>query len=928
MGLGCSKGGLQTGFCDKTSIFGCKSYKITSKISTCNKKRNRKSFREKGNRDCTSTRDKFRFLQHVISSTQKERGNETSYKLKTPQRVSPEETFQNGHSKESDRSCKERRLGIYSRFERCIFPYKDFQEPPSVSKVSISRGGLPVQGSLLRADKCSKGIYKSHGCGSSSLKKTKHSVSQLPRRLVGSKLSEAYVVARQDDSVKTVFSTGSDCKQRKIATHAGSKHNIHRQFFQFCDRSSFSNKGETDKFETSSKENFEWSQHCKTFHESARNDCLMSRTHTECKVVYEANTASSSKKLESSSNEYVSRNNGDSSVNFGSELVVSGSEHSTGQIFSKGPIFGNTNHRCQWMGLGRSFRQPYMSGSVEQYAETDAHKLFGNDGCTAELTAVPITLEEQEYIGQVGQHNSLPIHKSTRGYKITSVMQDDVRSMAMGYTESGQITGSTYNGQEKCISRCFEPGTGQTNRVVIEQYNSPEHFSTMGVSNDGSFCNVSKQENSSVLFMGASSSSFCFGCPVNCMAEHVCVCVPPNSAVNEGIDPFSEVSMHNDSNSTTVATSDLLHSPVEVFDSASVETSMQSGDVDTVQGPDITSESGVLTPDCMAVIDRRMSSRGFSKNTCRLLAKSWRSGTQKDYKSKFKRFSGWCLERDIDPYLASLTNCADFLTSLFEDGLKYRTINGYRSMLSAVLAPVGNIPVGQHPFVIRLLRAVFNERPPKKKLVPEWNLLFVLERLKKEPFEPLREASLKWLTWKTCFLLAITSYRRCSDLQSLQLGEGSVNVQKQGITFIRTGLSKQDRPSHMDRKIFIPALSDNKLLDPKRALAYYLKKTECYRKSGSDQEVLKLFLAIKKPNKPVSSQTISRWLVDTIKYCYKKEQKTVKNVKGHSTRSVGPSWALFKGASLQQVMEAADWSRETTFTKFYLKNINTDYMKV
>ena len=166
--------------------------------------------------------------------------------------------------------------------------------------------------------------------------------------------------------------------------------------------------------------------------------------------------------------------------------------------------------------------------------------------------------------------------------------------------------------------------------------------------------------------------------------------------------------------------------------------------------------------------------------------------------------------------------------------------------------------------------------------------------------------------------MAITTFQRCSDLQSLQLGETNVNVQEKGVTFIRTGLSKTDRPGHMKKSVFVPTFKSNKLLDPKRALSYYLKRTEEFRKSGS-AEILKLFLAVNKPHKPVSRQTISKWLVNVIKFSYQKEKKQTPKVKGHSTRSVGPSWALFKGASLDQIMESADWIRENTFVKHYLK---------
>ncbi len=156
----------------------------------------------------------------------------------------------------------------------------------------------------------------------------------------------------------------------------------------------------------------------------------------------------------------------------------------------------------------------------------------------------------------------------------------------------------------------------------------------------------------------------------------------------------------------------------------------------------------------MATIDRHFQTKGFSKDTRTFLSASWRSGTQKDYSAKFRKFSGWCSSKQIDPYTASLNQVADFLTSLYTDGLQYRTISGYRSMLSAVLPPVGNIPVGQHPYIIRLLKGVFNSRPPNVRLLPEWDLPLVLKLIQCSPFEPLRKAPLKFLTWKTvlkCF---------------------------------------------------------------------------------------------------------------------------------------------------------------------------------
>ncbi|CAC5426839.1 unnamed protein product [Mytilus coruscus] len=236
-------------------------------------------------------------------------------------------------------------------------------------------------------------------------------------------------------------------------------------------------------------------------------------------------------------------------------------------------------------------------------------------------------------------------------------------------------------------------------------------------------------------------------------------------------------------------------------------------------------------------------------------------------------------------------------------------------MLSSVLPPVEKIPVGQHPYIIRLLKGVLNSRPPRVKLLPEWNLDKILEMLQKKPFEPMKKAELKFITWKTVFLIAITTFS--SDLQALRLGDGNISVHSRGVYFIREELSKQDRPGHFGAKIFVPAFDAEKLLDPKRALTYYLKSTDNFR--GENRQDSKLFLAISNPHNPISSQTISSWIVSTIQMAYNDKKKSVK---AHSTRAIGPSWALYKGASMKNIMEAADWSRESTITKFYLRHID------
>ena len=144
-------------------------------------------------------------------------------------------------------------------------------------------------------------------------------------------------------------------------------------------------------------------------------------------------------------------------------------------------------------------------------------------------------------------------------------------------------------------------------------------------------------------------------------------------------------------------------------------------------------------------------------------------------------------------------------------------------------------------------------------------------------------------------------------------------MQSRAITFVRQGLSKSDRPRHINSEIVVPAFNEDKQLDPVRVLKCYQKTTKMFRNFGQDQAKLGLFISFMEPHKPVTSQTIAKWIVRVIKLAY---LDSIVKVKGHSTGAIGPSWALFNGASVSSILDAADWFKESTFVRFYLRELN------
>jgi hypothetical protein len=69
----------------------------------------------------------------------------------------------------------------------------------------------------------------------------------------------------------------------------------------------------------------------------------------------------------------------------------------------------------------------------------------------------------------------------------------------------------------------------------------------------------------------------------------------------------------------------------------------------------------------------------------------------------------------VDPISASLSNILSFLADCFDDGLQYRSINVLRSALSSSYPRIDGYAVGQHSYVLNLMKSIFNNRPPKPR---------------------------------------------------------------------------------------------------------------------------------------------------------------------------------------------------------------------
>ena len=79
----------------------------------------------------------------------------------------------------------------------------------------------------------------------------------------------------------------------------------------------------------------------------------------------------------------------------------------------------------------------------------------------------------------------------------------------------------------------------------------------------------------------------------------------------------------------------------------------------------------------------RFQKKGVSREASNLTIKSRRSSSNPNYKSPQVKLTGWCTERKIDPLCSNINQILEVLSQLIQNGLQYRTINNYRSAISA-----------------------------------------------------------------------------------------------------------------------------------------------------------------------------------------------------------------------------------------------------
>ena len=161
-----------------------------------------------------------------------------------------------------------------------------------------------------------------------------------------------------------------------------------------------------------------------------------------------------------------------------------------------------------------------------------------------------------------------------------------------------------------------------------------------------------------------------------------------------------------------------------------------------------------MTHTRLPLVREQLRERGVSSASTDIIMASWRPATAKQYRPHIKRWLQFCGRKCINSFNPTVADTVNFLSDTFHRGVGYDSVNTARGALSSLGIVVDGCRAGNHPLVNRLLRGIFNLRPPLPRFAETWDVQPVLQHLR--TMDPLNSLSLKDLTFKLVMLMALT----------------------------------------------------------------------------------------------------------------------------------------------------------------------------
>ncbi|XP_015670378.1 uncharacterized protein LOC107286514 [Protobothrops mucrosquamatus] len=175
-------------------------------------------------------------------------------------------------------------------------------------------------------------------------------------------------------------------------------------------------------------------------------------------------------------------------------------------------------------------------------------------------------------------------------------------------------------------------------------------------------------------------------------------------------------------------------------------------------GSPSTSRSSVAPTNHLALERRALTRDSYSSRVIAMIQQSKCPSTNRIYDATWRNFCLWCSGHQVQLSAITIPIVLEYLMDGLEKGLSLNTIRRQVLVLSTVLCD-NSAPLAHHPTVCSFIKGATNAKPPAVHRYPSWDLSRVLQALTSPPFEPIKACTLRLLSMKVAFLVAVSSAR-------------------------------------------------------------------------------------------------------------------------------------------------------------------------
>ena len=837
------------------------------------------------------------------------------------QSLHPAPEVQNGNFGHRTSLSRPGSLGHINRLEGRLPSYSDPPSLPQISGVPLQGNRLRLQGSTLRPFHGSSGLHKSNKGRPGFPAKKRHISFRLPGRLASSRPLSPRVDRHHQLHRVSSGRLGMDRKSREIIPDPKPNPDVPRRCPGPQNRPSLSFSTESSgppRHSLVSRLSSQGSS--ETLAPCARTDGEYGRCSSLLPTVYETDPDPPSQPLLPVTGPFNQEGISVSCGQTTSSMVDSSTQCGSREIHQGTQTDFHDYDGClsDGMGSGLEIRDdgrrmvPGRLNSPHQCLRVDGHSQSNPDlGCE---TGEPSGLDPVRQL-----HNSRLYQPPGRNQVQDSLPEDLGTSPPMPQLQySHQGLSSSGAGQFHGRRPFQRQPSG--NRVVTFTNMGQQSVSHLREAGGGPLRLSSQPQTPTLLHEVLPSRSLGGRRSINPVGQLVPLCLPSVVSDSEGSQQTQPIRDYDPPDSSVLAEPTVVSNAPGDARRPSIQVPSSSGAPVSRQGQNPAPAPQPHTLVSLEIIKQHLAGEGLSQEAASIASQSRRRSTLSTYDSRLAKFREWSSEKNLNPMETSVKDIADFLTSLFNEGKQVATIRNYRSAIASIHKgfPDGS-NISSNPAISQLLKGMFNQRPPRRNLVPSWSINDVLSSLSRPPYEPMHNTTLEFLTYKTLFLVAAASARRRSELHALTTRKGFIRFSNAGAYLIPDAqfLTKNETISFTPGEIYLPTISspssvgEDRKVCPVRALKWYLERTKDIRQGD------KLFILPRRPYTAAAKDTLARWLVNLISPFSEPDEP----VHAHQLRAHATSTAWFRGISLNDIMKAAAWKTPSTFVASYLTDV-------